>query len=207
MNKKDLFNEVMESLEKEKIDINKLEGEVKLFIYGEKPALLTNPRRRYVQILMGSYPSLSMPNINSVLIFQDGNIAMRYMRDVAEVKIGKKSGRAYINYNQGEMGTTLGYPPFLSSLYNKYGDDLDRDKDNTERWCRVRYHGYSFVAPKNLVIASVNWMLENRPISVELQTGITVATPKEVYKARGLFLNPDIPYEEFKALQESVVHN
>ncbi|WP_460271820.1 hypothetical protein [Bacillus sp. NEAU-Y102] len=188
------------SLEKANIDVNRVAGDAKLFLYNLKPALLVKSTFFYAKSFMASYPSITLPQRGSVILFQDGQVMQEYVNNVARVVKSDKHGGYIMDYDNGKLGTVLGYPPFLSDIFNQSFCQKEGEK---EKWFGIQYHGYHFGAPGRLVIDSVNWMLENRPIPEELQTRVLVIIPSKENKKE----SKKVTFEEFKKIQESVVHN
>lgn len=153
-----------------------LTQEMKLFVYGVKPALLVRRVRmteKSVNFLISHYPSIGIPQIsNSFLIFHNGKVMLDFMNDGGLYTYTDKhkefGDELAIGFNNELIGAYLGYDPKACKWL--YGEGLGKC-DGLR--VRVNYHGLSFVCDAKNIENTISWLKENRKIPNEIKTRAT----------------------------------
>ncbi|MEC2463822.1 hypothetical protein P9X10_02745 [Bacillus cereus] len=168
--------------------------EIELFLEGVKPALLLRNKGGVVSSLVTHYPSVSFPHkFGQVLIFQNGEDLKNFILKSTSIRVDKP----IMDYDVNDVGVALGYPPnscycFKENGLKEYMAKVDgRDPVGMIEMYPVDYHGIRFFSTLDLFKEDINWMLENRPVPTDLQTGITI----ELDKPNGKRLI--VKYEDF----------
>ncbi|MBT3123378.1 MULTISPECIES: hypothetical protein [Bacillus subtilis group] len=148
--------EIMDVLKERGIEVTR---DVLLFIYGVKPAcVLSSNKRGLVHVFQSVYPNIGVQRVPKKFI--DGGL-----------KVVSREGREYFDYNHGELGKVLGYPPeacdWFSNLLRR-GELKGTDK------CVIDYHGMLFACAVDMVDDCLSWVKKNRPVPDEIKTEIVV---------------------------------
>ena len=202
----------IESLEKAGVSLNSLTSDVRLLLYGAKPAVYISMGWGFIKHFMGNYPCITVPHVGKgwVFIFQNSEVMYQYMADKAKLIHHKRLGDSVVDCSEEDLGLVLGFPPSASKWFDT-NDVIKLAKTNKAKYHElirfIDYHGYVFATHEADVLNSVNWMLENRHVPEEIQTGITVTQILEC-DGKGRVIRKDVKsFEEFKEFQDSVAHN
>ncbi|MGF2740807.1 hypothetical protein [Bacillus sp. alh8] len=162
--------EIMDVLKERGIEVTR---DVLLFIYGVKPAcVLSSNKRGLVHVFQSVYPNIGVqrvPKSGQVIFFQDAAVMKKFID--GGLKVVSREGREYFDYNHGELGKVLGYPPeacdWFSNLLRR-GELKGIDK------CVIDYHGMLFACAVDMVDDCLSWVKKNRPVPDEIKTEIVV---------------------------------
>ncbi|MBX9158741.1 hypothetical protein [Bacillus cereus] len=201
----------IESIEKSGLNLDRLQEDMRLLLYGAKPVATISMSSGFAYHFMKNYPCITEPHIGrgSALVFQNSEIMYQYMTETAKLKQHRRLEIPVIDYSTEDLGLLLGFPPTASKWAENVMFKLVK-KDVCKYYDEMRavyYHGYNFATHRDDVIDSINWMLDNRPIPEEIQTGITVTQVLEVDE-KGRAVRKDVKsFEDFKAMNGFVEHN
>lgn len=161
------------------IGISNLPPDVKLFLYGVKPALATSVSSMAINMLIHNFPSLVEPSNGSAhaVIFQDAYNLYDYIQgaEVYEVDNGWWKGGCF-RVSCKDFGIALGYPPSACAWFARC---VNRVNKNEEGKRQVYYHGMQFMTHENLIVENINWLRENMPIPEHLQDKEYVSFPRK----------------------------
>lgn len=168
-------NRTIKRLEEVGLDIDYIQSDLRLFLYGAKPAVLLPLGSVAVECFLLEYLSLTVPRPigkNGVLIFQNADMLVDYIRNTAMTVPSPRLGQNILECTKEKLGLLLGYPPVACKWFEE-SMNLSVEKRN-EKKCKLNYHGYRFFVREDLVEECVNWMEAHRPVPKEIQTGVTV---------------------------------
>ncbi|PGR83451.1 hypothetical protein [Bacillus cereus] len=191
-------NRTIKRLEEAGLDKDNLQADLRLLLYGAKPAVLLPLGNLDVRCFVLEYPSLTVPRPigkSGVLIFQSADILVDYIRNTAMTVPSPRLGQNILDCTKENLGLLLGYPPVACRWFED-SMQLCLRKVN-EKKCKINYHGYRFVADENMVEECVNWMKVNRPIPKEIQTGVTVSYASEMDENGKVKSRKQVPYPTF----------
>lgn len=202
----------IESLEKAGVSLDSLTNDVRLLLYGAKPAVYISMSWGFIKHFMGNYPCITVPHVGKglVFIFQNSELMYQYMIDKAKLMQHNRLGVSVVECSEEDLGLLLGFPPSASKWFGS-SDVTTIMKTNKNKYHEIArfidYHGYIFASHVTDVVNSVDWMLENRPIPEVIQTGISVKQILECNE-KGRVVRKDVKsFEEFKAMNGFVEHN
>lgn len=175
---------VKEDLKKIDIPWEGLNPEVRLFLYGVKPAITRDLQNKLSTILVENYPSIVTPRGREVygtsraLVFQDAYRMYEYTQKTYVSKSymyehGSGSVDPCLKSSCADLGITLGYPP---SACEWFAEDLKNDTPSPDRVV-VYYHGMQFVTHMSLVAENIKWLRDNRPVPESAQNEEYVRSP------------------------------
>lgn len=137
-------------------------GQFGLFTYGLKTAYLATDREPGYVELTSFYPWIDLsyfhPQEREIgyqrLFFQNEKQKQRFLRK------GMKKPSGFLPYNEGVLGTFLGFPPAAVKDYKKGLKEHNR--------VDVNYHGLKFVCHRKHVESCLDYLHKHMPIPENL---------------------------------------
>ncbi|UGO47832.1 hypothetical protein MCCARTNEY_258 [Bacillus phage vB_BanH_McCartney] len=172
----------IEELTKLGIIVENLGAELKLLLYGVKPAAIVTMHTKTVQVFMKHYPSITRPGLNqagSVIIFKDADVMSCYTED-AHVIEHPKTGEKMFRIHSRLLGIFMGYPPSACEWFTsrpiqealKHNHNVDN-----EECCFIYYHGIQFATHKDLVKENIEWLRAHRPVPEAAKDFASIQVP------------------------------
>lgn len=191
-------NRTIKRLEDAGLDKDNIQSDLRLLLYGAKPAVLLPLGSVAVECFLLEYPSLTVPRPigkSGVLIFQNADLLVDYIRNTAMTVPSPRLGQNILDCTKEKLGMLLGYPPVACKWFEE-SMNLSVEK-RKEKKCKLDYHGYQFYVREDLVEGCVKWMEVHRPVPKEIQTGVIVTYIFEMDENGKEKSRKQVPYPNF----------